>query len=249
MNEPGCKMLLLTQADFDGELDAAHAAEIAVHRAACGECQAAYAALDAVRTTIRAADLYQAAPAALRQRLADGRPQRATMAAAKPRWWTMPAVNFGFGAALAAGIALLVMWTGEPNMVNLVIDDHIRALQPGHLQDVASTDRHTVKPWFEGRLDFAPPVKDLAAEHFPLKGGRLDFLNGRPVAALVYQGGTHPIDLLVWPATDDTPIPTTTQRHGFTAIHWTQNGMTLWAVSDIERAQLEDFVRLWRAAP
>jgi anti-sigma factor RsiW len=250
MSEVDCKMVLLTQADFDGELDAAHAAELAAHRTGCAECQAAYAQLSAVRAAMRDAPLYQTAPASLRQRIS-AQPEQQVIAfpAKRMRWWGMPAANFGLGAAMAASIALLVSWTGETGMVDQVVDDHVRALQPGHLQDVASTDQHTVKPWFEGRLDFAPPVKDLAEQKFPLKGGRLDFLGGRPIAALIYQHGTHPIDLLVWPGTNDTPNPTTTVRNGFNAIHWTQNGMTLWAVSDLERAQLADFVSLWRAAP
>jgi anti-sigma factor RsiW len=136
-----------------------------------------------------------------------------------------------------------------PDPLSLVVDAHVRSLQAGHLEDVASTDRHTVKPWFEGKLDFAPPVKDLADRQFPLTGGRLDVMEGRPVAAMVYRHGTHPINLLAWPAPSSPDRdPVTEDARGFTAIHWVQNGMTLWAVSDLERSQLEEFVRLWRAA-
>lgn len=257
MIEPNCKMVLLTQADFDGELDAAHAAELTEHRATCAECQAAYAELAAVRNVMRESALYQPAPDTLRERLAaQMRPQPASTvvafqsaAARKPRWWNLPATNFVAGAAVAACIALVMVSTGQPALVDQVVDDHVRALQPGHLIDVVSTDKHTVKPWFEGRIDFAPPVKDLKEQQFPLTGGRLDFLGGRAIAALIYQHGTHPIDLLVWPAaSDDAPNPVIMDHNGFTTIHWTQNGMTLWAVSDVERAQLQDFVKLWRAA-
>ncbi|HEY1719947.1 MAG TPA: anti-sigma factor [Magnetospirillaceae bacterium] len=255
MTEPNCKMVLLTQADFDGELDAAHAAELTEHRTTCAECQAAYAELATVREAMKSADLYQTAPASLRARLtaqvqAQVPSNVVPLTPSKGRWWNLPAINFAAGAALAACIAVIVMSTGETAMVDQVVDDHVRALQPGHMIDVVSTDRHTVKPWFEGRLDFAPPVKDFKAQQFPLIGGRLDFMGGRPIAALIYQHGTHPIDLLVWPAaTNDAPNPVTSDHNGFTTIHWTQGGMTLWAVSDVERAQLQDFVQIWRTTP
>jgi anti-sigma factor RsiW len=251
-----CKRVLLTQADFDGELDAAEAAGLAAHREECAQCRAAYQSLAMVRAAMRDDELYHRAPdslrAALLARAAPAERTEAAPVAAAPtprRWW--PAANFGMGAALAAGIALLLTFSGgDPGLTDRIVDDHVRALQPGHLWDVESTDRHTVKPWFDGRIDFAPPVKDLAAQQFPLKGGRLDYIGGRQVAGLVYEHGHHPIDLLVWPAVGTaTSDPTVTARNGYNVIHWTQDGMTLWAVSDLERAQLSDFVELWRKAP
>ena len=138
----------------------------------------------------------------------------------------------------------------RPDLAAQIIAGHIRALQPGHLEDVVSTDQHTVKPWFDGRIDFAPPVKDLAADRFPLKGGRLDYIGGRPVAALVYQRAKHLIDLYVWPAADDSPQPPkSAEAHGYNIVHWREGGMALWAVSDLEAAQLRQFVEDWRRSP
>jgi anti-sigma factor RsiW len=118
-------------------------------------------------------------------------------------------------------------------------------LQPGHLEDVVSTDQHTVKPWFDGKLDFAPPVKDLAAAKFPLLGGRLDYLNGRAVAALVYGRDKHLIDLFIWPDRGSA-TPVATVRNGYNAVHWSDGGMTFWAVSDLEARELREFARLWQ---
>ena len=105
-----------------------------------------------------------------------------------------------------------------------------------------------MKPWFDGKLEFAPPVKDLATAHFPLTGGRLDYLDGRPVAALVYQRDKHVINLFVWPGNGDTP-PQTAERQGYNIVHWSQDGMNLWAVSDVEMAQLKEFAQDWRTTP
>lgn len=239
-----CPMGLLVQADIDGELDAGRAADLIRHRAQCPDCQAAYADLMMLRDRLRESDLRRSAPDSLRMLLS----ARMPTASPTPKHlrWHAPA-GFAAGAALAAGIALALFQPRAADPLALVVDAHIRALQPGHLEDVISTDRHTVKPWFQGKLDFAPPVKDFAAEQFPLTGGRLDMLDGRPVAALVYQRNTHPINVLVWPAgTQGDSPPITRDLRGFTTIHWVQNGLTLWAVSDLEKSQLEAFVKLWR---
>ena len=256
---PDCDKVLLVQAELDGELGAAEAASLAAHRAECPICQAASVEFAQARALIRD-DLYQPVPEDMRQRvmaaIAAAQPARPAISAiAMPtapgswrRWWSNGA-SFGLGAACAAALAfLLIMPAMPPGLTEQIVAGHVRALQPGHLQDVASEDRHTVKPWFDGRIDFAPPVKDLAALRFPLTGGRLDYLNGRPVAALVYQRDKHVIDLFVWPAGGETS-PQTAERQGYNIVHWSQNGMAFWAVSDLEAAQLKQFAEDWRRAP
>jgi anti-sigma factor RsiW len=248
MTDPRCDRTLLLQAEFDGELDAAEAAPLAEHRASCAVCRETWETLEASRAALRAGATYYRASDALRgkieARLAVAAPAR------RPRTWWREAASFGIGAALAAMLVLVVQpRNGDSDLVAAVVDDHVRSLQPGHLTDVISTDQHTVKPWFDGKLDFAPPVKDLAAEGFPLVGGRLDYLGGRQVAALAYQRGKHPINLLIWPARPGAAEPATAERSGYNVIHWTKDGMSLWAVSDVERGELEAFVRDWRSAP
>jgi anti-sigma factor RsiW len=256
---PGCDKVLLVQAELDGELDAAEAAALAAHRATCPVCEAAAAELARARALIGAERLYHAMPEDVRARIiaqiaADS--PRAPSLTLPPllgregwglsRWWSS-AAGFGLGAACAAGLSFLLLVPQEPGLVGQVVASHIRALQPGHLEDVPSSDQHTVKPWFDGRIDFAPPVKDLAAERFPLRGGRLDYVGGRPVAALVYQHDKHLIDLFIWPAAERAAEPPeTSTRQGYNVVHWRQNGMALWAVSDLEAGQLREFAEDWR---
>jgi anti-sigma factor RsiW len=256
---PDCDKVLLVQAELDGELGAAEAASLAAHRAECPICQAAAAEFAQARALIRD-DLYLPVPEDMRHRvmaaIAAAQPPRSTMPAATPtapgswrRWWSNGA-SFGLGAACAAGLAFLLLLPAlPPGLTEQIVAGHVRALQPGHLQDVASEDRHTVKPWFDGRIDFAPPVKDLVADRFPLEGGRLDYLAGRPVAAMVYRRDRHVIDLFIWPAGSGRPSPAFAQVQGYNVVHWTADGMTLWAVSDIEPGQLREFAEAWRRSP
>lgn len=246
-----CDRLLLVQAEFDGELDAAQAAGLAEHRAGCAVCRESWDVLAAARAAMRADATYHRAGTALRRAVEARLGEAAPMPRRRPARWWREALSFGVGAALAAMLVLAVRPTigDDRGLVAAVVDDHVRSLQPGHLADVISTDQHTVKPWFDGRLDFAPPVKDLRTDGFPLAGGRLDYLDGRAVAALVYEHGKHTINLLIWPERAGAAEAVGAARNGYQIIHWTADGMTLWAVSDVARDQLEAFVRDWQRTP
>ncbi|MGH6967807.1 MAG: anti-sigma factor family protein [Stellaceae bacterium] len=240
-------MTLLVQADFDGELDATQAAALAAHRAECPICRAARESFDRVRRALRAEAPYHRAPEVLRTRLvAQASPSRAR--AGRPMAWRA-ALSFVAGGAIAASLMLAVVPRQTPDIAMQVLAGHLRALEPGHLDDVISTDQHTVKSWFDGKVDFAPPVKDLKAVGFPLEGGRLDYLAGRRVAAMAYGRAKHVIDLFAWPEAGADAGPTVLARNVYTMIRWRQDGMVLWAVSDVERSQLEDIVARWRTTP
>lgn len=244
MESESCENLLLVQAEFDGELDAAEAARAIHHRETCATCRAAYEDFETTRSLLRAERLYHRAPDSLRRALIAGLGAQTPPLPRSAPWWR-DGLTFVLGAGLAAGIALLILAPAQQNLIDQVVAGHVRALQPGHLTDVPSTDQHTVKPWFDGRLDFAPPVKDFASADFPLIGGRLDYIGGRPVAALAYRRGQHLIDLFIWPDRGGA-ASLSGIRNGYNVIHWTAGGMTYWAVSDVEVSSLRDFVQLWQ---
>jgi len=250
-----CENILLVQAEFDGELDAAEALRAAQHRQGCAECRDAYAQLSATHALLSESAPRYRAPESLSRAIRAGLSVTRSASTPSPRparsWWR-DGMSFGLGAALAASIALLVIAPAQQSLLDQLVASHVRALQPGHLEDVVSTDQHTVKPWFDGRIDFAPPVKDLAAKQFPLLGGRLDYVNDRAVAALIYGSDKHLIDLYVWPISKEGgssgPAPRTATRNGYNTVHWSDNGMEFWAVSDLEASKLSEFVRDWRAS-
>ena len=235
---------LLIQADLDGELDAAATAALSAHIADCPGCTDLQRELSALSSRLHGELRPHTAPASLRRSLEARLLPAAPPAPSGFRRRLLPFASFGAGAAIAACLALLLLPAGaDPNAE--LVGDHIRALQPGHLTDVVSTDQHTVKPWFDGRIDYAPPVQDFATQGFPLIGGRLDYIGGRPVAVLVYRRDKHLIDLYVWPDTGAASAPVTEARNGYNIVRWTGGGMTFRAVSDVEARQLDDFARLW----
>jgi anti-sigma factor RsiW len=237
---------------IDGELDLTKCLEIEEHLEACPACAQAHAGLQAVRTALHNSSLYSQTPPGLAKRL------RSSLRGAS-RADRTPRVSPRRLLAVAASLALVttVGWgllralsarSADVFLTQELVASHVRSqMLPSHRFDVASSDVHTVKPWFEGKLDFSPPVKDLVAQGFPLVGGRLDYLHGRAVAALVYQRRKHSINLFIWPSSPgDEAAPKTATRQGFHILQWTRSGMTFCAVSDLNEGELQEFVFLIR---
>jgi anti-sigma factor RsiW len=236
----------LLEGYMDDELDPVRKAEVKDHLAGCAGCADLLRHLQQQSGELRAMPRY-ALPEGLESAVR-GALRREAAPVHDERWRWM---------AIAASVLLLVSlaWSvlqsnGRRAPDNLlaanVISSHVRSLLENHLLDVPSTDQHTVKPWFNGRLDYSPRVKDLATEGFPLTGGRLDYLAGRPVAALVYQRRKHVINLFTWPSSGSETTPASVARNGYTALYWTEAGMTYWAVSDVAASDLQDFVSAYR---
>ena len=160
--------------------------------------------------------------------------------------WGTASASFALGMLCMALLTLLAqrVGLGQPIAAELVAS-HVRALQLGPIAEVLSSDRHTVKPWFQGRLDFAPPVLDLAVDGFALAGGRVEHVRGNAVATLAYAHNRHVIDLFVWPSTEQQ-TPVRSLQRGFNVVHWADGSMQYWAVSDMDGAELESFVRAWQ---
>lgn len=243
-----CKNTLeLLPAHVDRELSLSETAEIEQHLQSCPRCQAEYAEQLALRAAIRRDVTYYNAPGHLESRIKVVLPSptlRVSLLARHTWNWS------GMGATLVSIIAVawslnlyLSLPSADDRFADEVISSHVRSLLTSHGVDVASSDRHAVKPWFNGKLDFSPPVYDLTTEGFPLVGGRLDYLDRRPVAALVYRHRQHIIDLFVAPVTGDQKdvSPQSLSRQGYHIIHWAHGGMVFWAVSDVETAQLVKF--------
>lgn len=239
----------LLHAYLDGELDAARAAEFERHLEDCRECTDTLGAAESLRSSLQRAQLYEVAPTALRRKVRGEFPhavppeRRSALAA-----WRLAAIAATILLVTAVGFLVAPRFrsTGPEGVTATeVIDAHIRSLQTGHLTDVASTDQHTVKPWFDGKLDFIPPVKDYMDEGFPLIGGRLDVLGERDVAAIVYARRKHFINVFVWPTKEpDTPIHPPGSRQGYQWVHWRHRGMEFCAVSDVSPQDLHDLAQL-----
>jgi len=159
------------------------------------------------------------------------------------RLWAVAASLIGMLVLTGTLLFFLKHRSGSDLLAEQVVSSHIRALMANHLSDVASSDQHTVKPWFSGKLDFAPVVTNLAPQGFPLIGGRLDYLDDRSVAALVYKRRQHTINLFLWPSSNSDMSPQTLDIRGFNIVHWTQAHMTYWVISDLNAAELNEFAR------
>ena len=248
---------------IDGELDPASASRIGAHLETCQVCGPAYQQMRSLQKAVKTHGAHYAAPSHLKYRIQTGIQAQiqAQKQAERPRPIPMPGLRkfaglpwawINFGAATACSLAFAVMFSlyaSAPSLQDRLEDEvvasHARSLMVTHLSDVISTDQHTVKPWFTGKLDFSPTVYDFAQQGFPLVGGRLDYLDQRPVAAMAYHHRLHVLNLFVWPETphNDTP-PITTSKQGYQLIHWTQSGMCYWVISDMNAQDLTEFKRL-----
>jgi anti-sigma factor RsiW len=249
---------VLLHALIDGELDAGHAREVEAHAAGCSACAERLASFRAMHEAMKGDALKEAAPAHLRSRVEASLSAPASRTGAVHGFFRPSRRGFfgGFAlgsalsAAVAASLVLTVMRDNQQQtLADEVVSAHIRSLQAGHLMDVETSDRHTVKPWFNGKVDVAPPVVDLTAEGFTLLGGRLDYIDGEPVAATVYQRRKHLINLFVAQrlgAKRAGAISETIQ--GYNLRHWSQDGLDFWAVSDLVGDELDEFVQTIQSA-
>jgi anti-sigma factor RsiW len=232
---------ILLHALIDGELDAGHAREIEDHIAGCAACAEQLRAYREMSKAVAGADLRYAAPLGLRRRIEASLPQ----ASAPSRRAVLR--GFAMGSAVSAiaatGLVAIVLRNDDAQRIESeVVSAHLRSLQAGHLTDVLSTDQHTVKPWFNGKLDVAPPVVDLTAQGFTLIGGRLDYVDTRPIAAIVYRRRAHIINLFVaQTASAERHAARIETIQGFNIRRWSERGLNYWAVSDLAADELADF--------
>jgi len=232
---------VMLHALLDDELDAGHAREVEAHAAQCARCAAQLVAYRDLRQALRGGNLRYTAPASLRRSIDRVVPS--------PTATTRRALLQGFGlgglvsAAAAASLTFVIVREDrDQRILGEAISAHLRSLQADHLTDVLSTDQHMVKPWFNGRIDLAPPVVDLTAQGFTLVGGRLDFIDGKPAAVIVYRRRVHVINLFVAQGLSSAlPAPRLETVQGFNIRRWTDQGLSLLAVSDLNRDELEEF--------
>jgi len=238
----------------DGELDLVKSLEVERHMRECEEYGRELREQTALRLAINRDLPYFDAPTGLRRRVRASlrHAHKAETNAARFGWrWPLAFASLALAAVFVFALLLPLRsrQAGDDLLAQEVVAGHVRSLIAEHLTDVPSTDRHTVKPWLDRRLDFAPPVRDLSAEGFALVGGRLDYLDRRAVAALVYQRRQHLINLYVWPSTPgDRAAETANARQGYNLISLIDSGMTFWAVSDINADELREFVNTFRNA-
>jgi anti-sigma factor (TIGR02949 family) len=226
-----CASLLTAYAD--NELDAAGAARVRDHLAGCDDCRALYRQERAVKDAVRLRAPYHEAPAGLSARV------KKTTGAKPPSLWMRPLVPAAPLAALACALLLYFAAPTSTGQIDEIVAEHVRSLMEHHLTDVTSTDQHTVKPWFAGRIDFSPPVADFAAQGFPLLGGRLDYLQHRNVAALAYRHNKHLINVFIAPEAGGDMAFKTESSRGFNLVQWRKGGLAFTAISDLNAVELK----------
>ncbi len=242
-------------ASIDGELDPTLQREIESHLRGCAECARIAAGVRARRDALRAALPRFTAPPQLAQKIRGAlRTETAPAAIIAPQknrrffGWQWGALAASVVLAVSVGYLAGHARAQGNRLLDEAISEHIRSLQTGHLTDVVSMDQHTVKPWFTGKLDFSPPVANLAAEGFPLDGGRLEYFDGRPAAALVFHRRQHPINVFVWPSRGAEISTRHDQRAGYNTEFWSEGGLNFIAVSEIPRSELAGFIESFRRA-
>jgi len=241
---------------LDGEVDPVRSIAVEQHLKDCAACAAAHRELQSLRTAIGQGSLYFNAPKGLEKRVrsavrqaskAEGRKE-----GGRQRWnWNWRAILAPLAATallLLIALPILTRHSADDQLTREIVGAHVRSLMADnlHLTDVASSDQHTVKPWFTGKLNFSPPVSDLASQGFPLLGGRLDYIEEHPVAALVYQRRKHFINLFIWPEKSGSSRELRTPQ-GYNVIHSHHEGMTYWAISDMNSGELREFLKLAQA--
>ncbi|HJP90745.1 MAG TPA: anti-sigma factor [Pyrinomonadaceae bacterium] len=236
---------------LDGELDLVKSIEIEKHLGDCEPCTQTYKGMRRLQSMVSDSALRFEPPANLERRLQSAlrRESKTESKSLSLRWrWVLAGVSLAAAVITIWAIAALLSRQSPDEVVaQEIVSSHVRSLMADHLTDVPSSDQHTVKPWFDGKLDFSPTVKDLSQYGFSLSGGRLDYIGNRPVAALVYQHRQHSINLFVWPSTAAPAAnEKASERQGYNLIRWSNGGMTYWAVSDLNLAELQQFVQLLR---
>jgi anti-sigma factor RsiW len=249
MNCQDCRDFV--DAYLDNELDAAGAIPVQQHLHKCWECRDAIGSRQTLQTLLRRQEMRFEPPPELRgsvTRLLAREAASAEAVAWKRRViplfipWAIAAALVFFAGLAWLNPAAMFRAVAQGPMVAEITSSHIRSLLADHLLDVPSSDQHTVKPWFAGKIEYSPPVKDLAAQGFRLAGGRLDYVNNRDVAVLIYDYNKHVISLFVWPVSGKPPSGESVfTRDGYNIVHWADNGMTYWAVSDAEKDVLRKF--------
>src|ERR1700722_17420274 len=243
---------------LDGELDAARAAEFEQHLLSSPHGVAELEAQEDLRSATQPAGLRERDPEKIRRNLQAAISGTRTTSepvktvtpirskpSIRPTWWLTLAAAAVFVIVLGSRfLPNLTQGHGGDEMTAAIVDAHLRSLQPGHLEDVISTDQHTVKPWFDGRIDFAPPVRDFVSDGFPLQGGRLDVVRGKTVAVLVYGRRKHVINVFIWPANERDESPQQGSQLGYNWIDWRKNGMEVVAISDVSASDLTELQKL-----